>query len=158
MTQKKINSKDLDDAMGKYIKDCFGEEVLEFVTKEKTYNTAVGKQKKRRPGKMVDIHTKIEVSNNDRYKNAIDNDLVKEYVLQNIDFPLTDEFWIAIDNAFADIWNNKLGIGGYFYWDEITNQIFSELQKKKMLIEFERIDKITNLILTYIENNGGFLE
>ena len=107
---------------------------------------------------MFDIHTKEEVTNSDRYKNSINNGLVKEYVLQNIDFQLTDEFWDIIDSAFADIWNNKLGIGGFFYWEEITNEIFSKLQKKKMLIEFERIDKITNLILTYIENTGGFLE
>lgn len=108
--------------------------------------------------KIIDIHTGKDSTNTDRYKTEIQSQLVKEYVLINIDFPLTDEYWIAIDKSFAEIWNNKLGIGGYFYWDEISKQIYSDLHNQKILIEFERLDRIVNFILTYIENTGGFLE
>ena len=108
--------------------------------------------------KMVDIHTRKETDGNSRYNNDINSELVKEYVLQNINFPLPDEYWLAISKIFGEIWNNKLGIGAYFYCDEISKQMFSNLQKHKVLIEFERLDKIVNLILTYIENNGGFME
>ena len=107
---------------------------------------------------MFDIHTRKETKDNSRYQNEIQSNLVKEYVLQNINFPLTDKYWATIDKSFAEIWNNKLGIGGYFYWDEFSTQIYSELQNQKMLIEYERLDKIVNLMLTYIENNEGFLE
>lgn len=65
--------------------------------------------------KMFDLHTKKETTDNSRYQNEIKSNLVKEYVLQNIDFPLSDEYWLEIDNSFAQIWNNQLGIGGYFY-------------------------------------------
>ena len=52
----------------------------------------------------------------------------------------------------------QLGRGGYFYWDELTTWIFDALRQKKILIEFERVDKVVNLILKYIDENGGFLE
>ena len=107
--------------------------------------------------KIIDIHTKQEAIGTSRYENGIDNLDVKEYVLQNINFPLPDEYWKTIDNTFAEIWNNQIGIGGHFYWDEISMEINSILQQQKMLIEYERLDIIINLILTYIENNGGFL-
>ncbi len=109
--------------------------------------------------KIIDIHTKKETTNYFPYENGINKQRVKKYVLQNINFPKTDEYWNIIDNSFAEIWNNKLGIGGYFYCDEISKQINSILQQQKMLIEYERLDKIINLILTFFqENNGGFLK
>ena len=37
--------------------------------------------------KMFDIHTKKETEDNSRYQNEIKSNLVKEYVLKNIDFP-----------------------------------------------------------------------
>jgi hypothetical protein len=108
--------------------------------------------------KIIDIHTKKETKDFNRYENPINGNLVKDYILQHIDFPISHKYLDAIDKSFSEIWNNKIGIGGYFYLDEISKQIFSELQNQKMLIEFERIDKVVNLILTYIENDGGFLE
>ncbi len=108
--------------------------------------------------KIIDIHTKKETDGNSSHKEEIKNNLVKDYVFQNIDFQLTDEYWDSIDESFAEIWNNKLGRGGYFYWDEISDQIFSILQNQKKLMEYSRVDKIVTLILTYIENDGGFLE
>lgn|SRR5690554_6723174 len=107
--------------------------------------------------KVIDIHTgKKEVEG--QYKNSIDRETVKNYIFQNIDFKLTTEMWEKIDNAFAEIWNNEIGIGGYFYWDEISASIYEDLKSQKILIQFERIDKITNLILNYIETTNGFLD
>ena len=108
--------------------------------------------------KTIDIHTNKVVTNTNRYSNSINNALVKEYVFKNIKFPITENYWDLIDTAFSEIWNNKIGIGGEFYWDEISKMIFLEFQKQRILIEYERIDIIANLMLTYIENNGGFLE
>ena len=51
-----------------------------------------------------------------------------------------------------------MGIGGQFYWDEISKDVFAEIKKKKILIEYEKVNETINLILTYIENTGGFLE
>ena len=108
--------------------------------------------------KTIDIHTHKEVSDEDRYKNSINGSLVRDYVLENVDFPITDEYWIIIDHAFSTIWNKKVGIGGYFYWDEFSLWIYEELQQKKVLIEYERVDRIANLMLSYIKDNNGFME
>jgi hypothetical protein len=108
--------------------------------------------------KMIDIHSKKELSNLPGSENDIKNSLVKDYVFSNISFPLTDRYWSVIDESFATIWNNKIGLGGYFYWDEIAKHVFEELKKEKMLMSYDRVEIITNLMLTYIEDTGGFME
>lgn len=106
---------------------------------------------------VIDIHTKKKTEDNSRYQKSINSEAVKDYVFQNIDFELPEDYWLEIDSSFADVWNNKLGIGKDFYWDEISTQVFNQIQSKKIFIEFQRIDRIVNLMLTFIEKNGGFL-
>ncbi len=107
--------------------------------------------------KKIDIHTGRETEDDNRYQRSIESDQVYQYVLSQIDFPLPEIYWSVIDHAFAEMWNNKVGIGGYFYWDEFTEYVYQETLKAKLLITHERIDLIVNHILTYIENSGGFL-
>jgi hypothetical protein len=107
--------------------------------------------------KKIDIHTGRETEDDNRYKRSIPSDQVYQYVMEQIDFPLPESHWSVIDHAFAEMWNDKVGIGGYFYWDEFTEYVYQEVKKTKLLISRERIDLIVNHILTYIENNGGFL-
>ena len=107
--------------------------------------------------KVIDLHTKKETDSSFQGKH-IDNTAVKSYVLKKIDFPLTDEQWASIDSAFAEIWNNKLGRGAEFYWDEIPPQVFEALKQQKVLISFDRVVIVVDLILTFIEKTGGFLE
>ncbi len=139
-----------------YIRDLYGDEAWETATAG--YLKGAVELDLISNSKIIDIHTQTEVVNPNRYTNTIDNALVKRYVFQNINFPLNDTYWELIDISFYDIWNNKIGIGGEFYWDEISKWIFEKFQKRKILIEYERIDKIARLILTYIKTNGGFLE
>lgn len=108
--------------------------------------------------KLIDIHTKKKIEDNSHYQQSISPSLVKKYIYENIDFELPENQWIDIDSSFSDIWNNKLGIGKEFYWDEISKKVFIQIRNKKILIEFERIDKIVTLMLTFIEENGGFLK
>jgi hypothetical protein len=107
--------------------------------------------------KKIDIHTGRETEDDNRYKRSIESDQVYQYVLSQIDFPLPESHWNVIDHAFAEMWNHKIGIGGYSYWDEFCDYVYQEVKKTKLLISRERIDLIVNHILTYIENNGGFL-
>lgn len=105
--------------------------------------------------KLIDIHTQGKTKGIER--KPINPELVKKYVFENLE-NLPEIQWNLIESEFSDIWNNKLGRGGYFYWDELTTWIFDALRQKKILIEFERVDKVVNLILKYIDENGGFLE
>ena len=110
------------------------------------------------PIKTFDIHTQKELSEDVMESNPIASFQVKEYVYNNIDFELSDKYWNLIDDTFAEIWNNKIGRGGYFYWDEITGEIFSKFQHQKLLISFEQVNQIVELILTYFEDNDGMLD
>jgi hypothetical protein len=106
--------------------------------------------------KKIDIHTGDE-SEPGRYQKEIGSDEVYRYVLEQIDFQMPEAHWGVIDKAFAYRWNHIVGIGGYFYWDEFTDYVYQEVQKEKILIPKERIEQIVNHILTFIQNNGGFL-
>jgi len=109
--------------------------------------------------KRIDIHTKSTLSDDEvRYNKRISSEEMKVHIFKEINFILSDEQWNLIDNSFANFWNNKVGIGGYFYWDEVSDYVYAELKKENQLISFERTDIIIKLILSKIENDGGFLE
>ena len=102
----------------------------------------------------IDIFTKQEHTS----KGQIDTNAVYQFVHNNIEFTLDDNVWEAIDMAFAEVWNNKIGVGGYFYFDELPYMIHSVLVKKKRLISFDITNRIVSLMLEYIEKYGGLLD
>lgn len=108
--------------------------------------------------KTINLFTQKPSSKKSSFKKQIEGNDVKDYILQNINFPLTHKEFLAIDKSFAEIWNHKVGLGGAFYWDEISKEIYRELQSQKLLLEYGRVEKIVFVMLKYIENNGGFLE
>lgn len=109
--------------------------------------------------KRIDIHTKSTLSDDEvRYNNRISSEEMKIHIFEEINFTLSDEQWALIDTHFANFWNNKVGIGGYFYWDEVSEYIFAKLKKENQLILFERTNIIIELILSKIEKDGGFME
>lgn len=109
--------------------------------------------------KRIDIHTKETLEDNEvRYSNHINEGLIKQYVNDNIEVPMTDPQWNTINDAFGDCWNNKLGIGGEFYNNEIVDFVYEKVRLKDQLLSHEKVNFIVNLMLTKIENDGGFLE
>lgn len=109
--------------------------------------------------RMYDIHTKKEIQDDDeKYDNSISPERMKIFVFNEIDFVLTDHQWYLIDGCFADYWNNKIGVGGYFYWDEVTNYIYSKFMEGKELIPYERVKLVVELMLGKIEKDGGFMD
>jgi hypothetical protein len=146
-----------------YFEYLFGEEErikidLESSKKDSLENNNADVKEYNKEVKMIDIHTKKNITDNSHYSRSIDSDLVKKYVFDNLDFILPENYWLEIDSSFSNVWNNAIGVGGYFYFDEISSQVFEQMQIKKIFIEYPRVDKIVNLMLTYIEDNGGFME
>lgn len=88
----------------------------------------------------------------------IEGALVKTFLRQRLSFSLPDHIWDEVDNSFRQIWNELLGYGAWFYWDEITEMMFSDLTSRQILMAYEQVDEIATLILTYMEENGGFLD
>lgn len=109
--------------------------------------------------KKRDIHTGKEVlAGESNYSKKISSDEMQEYIFESIDFPLSIDQWRLIDSSFAEFWNNKVGIGGYFYHDEIAPFIFERIVESKCLIPREWIEVIVRLMLLKIEQDGGFME
>ena len=108
--------------------------------------------------KLIDIHTKKELYDKEKlYSKPISSELIKNYVFNTIDFHLPDYQWKLINDNFSEYWNNKIGIGGYFYWDEVASFVYNEIQKSKQLITKQRVYYIVDLILSKIEKDGGFM-
>jgi hypothetical protein len=109
--------------------------------------------------KRIDIHTKETLGDNEvRYSTNINEDLIKQYVDDNSEVPLTTPQWTAINDAFSECWNNKIGIGGEFYNDEIVDFVYEKVRLQDQLLSHEKVNIIVNLMLTKIENDGGFLD
>jgi len=109
--------------------------------------------------KRIDIHTRKEINDEEmRSSESISPDEMKDYVYSQIDFMLSELQWTLIDEFFSDYWNNIIGIGGYFYHDEVSAYIFNKIIERKQLISKERITFIVELMLSKIEEDGGFIE
>ena len=106
--------------------------------------------------KRIDLHTKDILQDGElRYNNSISSESMKEYIFNKIDFNISEYQWNIIEEHFADYWNNKIGIGGYFYHDEIVSSVYEKVIDKKQLISRERIEFIVESMLTKIEKDEG---
>ena len=88
----------------------------------------------------------------------IDPDRVKQAVYTRIDFELPEKHWDAISNAFAECWNNKIGLGNWVHEQQIETFIQKELNRQHILIEHNRIEIIVSIINDYITLTRGYLE
>ncbi len=108
--------------------------------------------------KTIDIYTwKIDSSVQTENVGSTTNNIMKDYVYENIDFKLSEEVWILIRMYFIEYWDEFIGVGGYFYWDEISQYVYNKIIDQKYLITHEKVNFIVELMLTKIEKDGGFL-
>ena len=83
---------------------------------------------------------------------------VKEAVYNRIDFHLPEKYWNVISDAFADVWNDEIGLGNWVHEEQIERYIAKAVKKKGLLIEYGRIETIVKIITDYIEMTGGYLD
>lgn len=91
-------------------------------------------------------------------EGEIDPVKVKNAVYSRIDFNLPENVWDEIDNGFRNVWNNKIGLRGWIYEGEIEKSIYNHLKSRKILIDFDKLEKIVGILLDYIKISGGLLE
>lgn len=92
------------------------------------------------------------------YEKEINSIEVYDYIDSHIEFNLTRETWMCIDNIFSEIWNSRIGLGGSFYWNEIEDEVLFEFKKHRILMPDHYVKTIVHLILDYIQKIGGILE
>ncbi|MEI6822782.1 MAG: hypothetical protein WCL51_12680 [Bacteroidota bacterium] len=88
----------------------------------------------------------------------LDPEKVKIAVFNQIDFALSEYVWSEINNAFSICWNDEIGIRGWIYEGQIEKSIYNYLINQKILIDYDKIEKIVEIILDYIKITGGFLK
>ena len=87
----------------------------------------------------------------------IQSEAVRNFVREQIDFPLTDEQWLVIDVAMGNYWNNRK-IGSWICNEDMAGFIFRYCEHEKMLISWERVLKITNQIWIFLEMKGRLID
>ena len=109
--------------------------------------------------KKIDIHTRQKLDDNEnKYNKQISSESMRNYILDSIEFSMSNDQWELINKHFSEYWNHKVGIGGYFYWDEVSSYVYKQLRQDKQVISQNRVDFIVELILSKIEKDGGFME
>ena len=105
------------------------------------------------------IHTGEQLNEGEeKNRSKISSNDMQQYIYEQIDFNLPLEHWDKLERSFADIWNNRLGIGGSFYWNSIAQQVYQDILKARILLTEQKVTFIVNLMLSKIEQDGGFLE
>jgi hypothetical protein len=108
---------------------------------------------------QIDLFRNKEIQEDENpYEKKINAIEVFEYVKSHIEFNLTEQTWIYIDNIFSEIWNSKIGLGGSFYWDEIENEVLLEFRKLKILLPDKDVKTTVRFMLEYIEQADGMLD
>jgi hypothetical protein len=107
----------------------------------------------------IDLFRNKEIPEGENpYEKKINSIEAYNYILSHIEFNLTKQTWICIDNIFSEIWNSKIGLGGSFYWEDIEEEVLLEFKKQRILLPDNDVKTVVHLILEYIELIGGILE
>lgn len=85
----------------------------------------------------------------------IDSFLILEVVREEIDFPLTDDQWHIIDEAMEIFWNRHRP-GSFVFCEENAEEIYAYCIEKRILISYDRILKITEIIWDCLDLMGFF--
>jgi hypothetical protein len=91
-------------------------------------------------------------------EGPINHALVKAFVQERLSYFLPEYIWEEINLAFGEKWNERLGYGGWFYGDEISDFVYTRIVSVRILMSYEQVEEIVHHMLTYIERNGGFLD
>lgn len=89
--------------------------------------------------------------------NPIESEKVFDFVCSKLDFRLTFEQWTVIDIAMGEYWNNRK-VGSWICNEDNAAIIFKHCKASKMLISYERVLRITDLIWRYLESKGRLID
>ncbi len=103
---------------------------------------------------MEEMTKTINFSN----EGEINSSRVMAAVYNRIDFELPENIWQEIDLGFAECWNNEIGLRGWIHEGQIESFISKHLKKKRIIFDFEKVERIVGIIFEYIQMTGGFLK
>ena len=91
-------------------------------------------------------------------EGSIDGKRAKTAVYSRIDFELPVEIWNEIEIAFADCWNNIIGLRGQIYENQLESYVYNHLKTKRIILDIEKVIIIVDIISDYIRMTRGYLD
>ena len=88
-------------------------------------------------------------------EDAFTPEVLKMVIENDLGHEIEPHFWKAFDDAFAECWDHELGVGTWFYYDQMAPSIYEKIKAKKILVSYEYIEKMCKIVLDFIEQIPG---
>lgn len=92
-----------------------------------------------------------------KMKGAFTPEVLKMVVEDSLGSEFQPHLWEAFDDAFTDYWDKELGIGTWFYFDQMAPFIYEKMKEKRILVSYEYIEKMSKIVLDFIEQIPGVI-
>ena len=88
-------------------------------------------------------------------EDAFTPEVLRMVVEDNLGSEFRPYLWEAFDEAFTDYWDNELGVGTWFYYDQMAPFIYEKIKERRILVSYEYIEKMCKIVLDFIEQIPG---
>ena len=107
-------------------------------------------------GKIIEFGTpKQSLENAHLREDAFTEPVVHSVILSEIDFELPDNIWYEINEGFEYFWNEEVGFGNDFYFDEACQSIYNHLKSVHILYSYDKLEIIMDIFFNFIEKIPG---
>ena len=89
--------------------------------------------------------------------DAFTPEVLKMVIENHLGTELQPILWEAFDDAFTDYWDKELGVGTWFYFDQMAPFIYEKMKEKRILVSYEYIEKMCKIVLDFIEQIPGVI-
>lgn len=90
-------------------------------------------------------------------EDAFTPEVLKMVIENDLGHEIEPHFWKAFDDAFTDYWDKELGVGTWFYFDQMAPFIYEKMKEKRILVSYEYIEKMCKIVLDFIEQIPGVI-
>ena len=90
-------------------------------------------------------------------EDAFTPEVLKMVIEDRLGSELQPILWEAFDDAFTDYWDKELGVGTWFYFDQMAPFIYEKMKEKRILVSYECIEKMCKIVLDFIEQIPGVI-
>lgn len=90
-------------------------------------------------------------------EDAFTPEVLKMVIEDHLGTELQPILWEAFDDAFTDYWDKELGVGTWFYFDQMAPFIYEKMKEKRILVSYEYIEKMCKIVLDFIEQIPGVI-
>ena len=90
-------------------------------------------------------------------EDAFTPEVLKMVIENDLGHELQPNIWKAFDDAFTDYWDKELGVGTWFYYDQMAPFIHEKMKEKRILVSYEYIEKMCKIVLDFIEQIPGVI-